>query len=161
MNNEKSKLLEIFSIAALLVGPLTIWLNWPILPETVPFHFNWLGQPDHFGPKLSILLLPVVSLLMYAGLSYGQRHPERSNVPWQVNESNRAKTEELIKELLGWLKLEVLVLFSYLQWATVNIALKQMDGLEPWFAPVMLVALFAPIAFFVISGNKLLPVKQR
>jgi len=158
--NTDSKLWDNFSLAILIFGPLTIALNWHKLPALVPMHYGLLGTPDSWGPKETILILPVVAIFTYFFFSFGQKHPERSNVPWKINDTNRAETYALVKQLLIWEKLVMVILFTYLQAAGVAIALKQWEGLGVWFAPIMLVAVFAPIVHFFLVGKKFKDVKH-
>jgi len=155
MNLDSSRLWENFSLAGLIFGPVALAQNWQNLPAQVPIHYGLLGNPDSYGPKETLLILPVLSFVLYAVLSYGQRRPERSNVPWKINDANRAQTYALVKQLLTWEKLVVVVMLSYLQWAGVSIALQHSQGLGVWFAPITLVAMFSPLLFFYVLGDKL------
>jgi len=155
MNIDSSRLWENFSLAGLIFGPAALALNWQNLPAQVPIHYGLLGNPDSYGPKETLLILPVLSFLLYALLSYGQRHPERSNVPWKINDANRAQTYALVKQLLSGEKLAMVVFLSYLQWATVSIALEHSQGLGVWFAPLSLVGVLSPLLFFYVRGHKL------
>jgi hypothetical protein len=156
----ESRAWERISLAILVFGPIVLAANWQQLPAQVPLHYGLLGNPDSWGPKETLLILPLVSLFSYAMFSYGQRHPERSNVPWKINDLNRAQIYSMVKQLLTWEKLAMVSLFSYLQVAGVMIAKKEMDGLGAWFGPITLLAVFGPIVLFIVSGKKFKDVKN-
>jgi len=160
MPKEESKLWEIFAIAGLIFGPLTVAMSWQELPSQIPMHFGFFGNPDYWAAKESILFLPVFSVATYRLFSFAQKHPERSNLPWKPTDVNRTEMFALVTRLLTTLKIVVLVMLSYLQWAIVNVALGHVSGLGVWFGPVVLIATFSPIVVFLISGRKLNAVKQ-
>lgn len=49
---------------ALLLG---LFIRLPELPDLLPVHFNVFGEPDLIDDKRSILRLPIVSTLVWAG----------------------------------------------------------------------------------------------
>ncbi len=63
--------LEALSLLALIgMGSLVI-RNWSSLPEQVPYHFGITGQPDRYGRRRTIFILPAVALVMYIAMSLG------------------------------------------------------------------------------------------
>lgn len=42
--------------------------NWADLPEKVPIHFGFRGEPDQWAPKIWIWLLPAVALFSWGTL---------------------------------------------------------------------------------------------
>ncbi|NAY92967.1 DUF1648 domain-containing protein [Muricauda sp. JGD-17] len=63
------------------------------LPETIPTHFNWEGQVDGYGHKLSLWIIPFISALMYMGLGFliSKMRPHQMNYPVKVTEKNAPK----------------------------------------------------------------------
>lgn len=44
------------------------------LPETIPTHWNFKGEPDAFGPRSTIWIMPVLSIplsILFLGLAWG------------------------------------------------------------------------------------------
>jgi uncharacterized membrane protein len=67
-------------------GKLLIIIIWGLtlfvifkLPAVIPTHFNALGQPDDYGNKLTILILPFISTLLYFVLTKLNLHPHTFN----------------------------------------------------------------------------------
>jgi immunity protein, SdpI family len=55
-------------IAAMFVLAAVAWTG---VPDRMPVHWNWLGQPDRFGGRLEGLLgLPLAAILVYALLIF-------------------------------------------------------------------------------------------
>lgn len=63
---------------------LIILLGLPIyffdkLPESIPRHFGANGEPDGYSGKGIIWTLPIIGLIMYAGMFYLNKHPHIFN----------------------------------------------------------------------------------
>ncbi len=122
--------------------------NWNDLPSRVPVHFGWNGQPDGFGPKSILLVLPATALILYLVLSVVVRFPEYFNFPVPVNDSNRQALRDLAINMIGWLKAEVMCIFAWLMFAAIATAEGHSPGLGAVFAPLILGVIAATIALF-------------
>src|SRR5579883_1223453 len=80
--------LEVLAVCC-LIGLLVvaIW-GWLILPAIVPTHFNISGQPDAYGSKNGLLILPIIFLLAYGLLTFVERFPHTYNYPFAITEEN-------------------------------------------------------------------------
>ncbi len=68
MNNKRkvfNQALLALSLLALAGTAVFLALYWRYMPEEIPTHFNAAGQIDGWGPKSSILLLPIVGAVMF------------------------------------------------------------------------------------------------
>jgi uncharacterized membrane protein len=78
------RLLNVLLLLALFAG--SAWA-YPRLPEHIPVHFGFSGQPDRWEARsiVSWFLLPavaaVLALALYGMSVFGGRHPELWNVP--------------------------------------------------------------------------------
>ena len=56
-----------------LICLIQIWIftlsNYYSLPETIPIHYNGAGEVDRIGEKWNILALPIVSSILFMGLT--------------------------------------------------------------------------------------------
>ena len=64
---------------------------WPKLPATVPTHFGISGQADNWGSKSTLLILPLIGVLLFAGMSVLEAFPHVYNYPVQLTEENVAQ----------------------------------------------------------------------
>lgn len=151
---QRTILKEIVPVAAILFGIAVVILNYERLPDAVPIHFGLLGQPDGWGPRGSIAVLPVLSLVLYIVLSVGQ-NSKKFNIPWKLTESNRDALIAHCRRLIWAIKVHVLIVFSYLEWAAVQVAIGSMDTIGVWFGPVFLGGIFGLIAWFFVKGKKI------
>ncbi len=58
---------------------VAVWIltikNYNNLPEIIPIHFNGSGQADGFGGKATILTLPIVSTILFIGMTVLNKFP--------------------------------------------------------------------------------------
>lgn len=156
-----SKLIkELLPLGVTLLGIGYLAFNWSALPELVPMHFGLLGQPDGWAPKLIACFLPFIALFLYGNLTLAEKS-NRFNMPWKITEQNRDELFSMARNLMFTLKLELSALIAYLQIAVVETALKHMDGLGPWFAPVFLGSIFFTIGLFFVQGTRVVRQQEK
>ena len=80
-NTGFQKALNLFSILALVLTFLYPLLKWNQIPDTIITHWGFSGQPDGWGPKGTIWIIPVVSLVLYLPLTMLEKFPSVWNVP--------------------------------------------------------------------------------
>ena len=94
---------------------------------------TWEGSgrlPDGWGPKGMFYLASLIPVLLYLGITVAQRYRRKFNYPVRVTEENRPRLELIMLGLLRWTKAEMVVLFAYLQWVTVQVATGAAAGLS-------------------------------
>ena len=129
---------EVLAGLGLLVHLVLIARAWASLPSTIPVHYGFSGQPDAWGGKIELLELPVVSVLLYFGLTLLARYPHKFNYPWTINERNSEQQYRLARSLVGAVKGLLVWLFAVLSWQTIRAAMGQTGGLGGAFVPVIL-----------------------
>lgn len=148
------KILEftgILLVASLFVLPFGFYAD---LPDEIPSHFGIRGNPDAWSGKASIWTLPVVGLVLYAGLSvlnflvlikgYGSK-----------SQKSQPISREKILRLMQWLKVLLVLSFTYITCMTIRVSIGKAEGLGVWFIPAMIIFMtFVPILFLLGSGKK-------
>jgi hypothetical protein len=61
---------------------------------------------------------------------------------------NRLRLQAAAFDMIAWLKLEFVCLFTWVQWATVRVVRHPELGLPPQISPFILVAVFGTIACY-------------
>lgn len=108
------KCLQALCILCLLGTMVYLAAVWGQLPARIPTHFNAYGQPNAWGGRLFLLFFPIVSVLLFAGLTVVERFPHRWNSPVKITERNRAAVYQGLRTMLLLVKLEMLAMFFYL-----------------------------------------------
>jgi hypothetical protein len=143
-------LLEIVAFLVLVLGFVAVARAWPDLPETVPTHFGLSGEPDGWGSRKVLLLLPGASLLLYLVLSAVQLIPARFyNFPVALDDENRERQYRLAKGLILGLKAAVTGLFAHLTVQVLRVALGHSDGLGPWLVFGWLAVVFGLVGVYL------------
>lgn len=131
----------------LLVGIwIYLFLNWDHIPDQIPGHYNAAGEIDRMGRKGELLVLPIISWLMYLGMTAVGFFPQFWNTGVAVTEENRERVYRVLKNMMSTLKLIVVAVFVYL---TINSS--KSVSLPVLFLPVFLILMFGSIIFFIVK----------
>ena len=146
--------IEVLALLALLASPVLIALSWRDLPQRIPHHFNFAGNPDSWGPKWILFLLPAISVVVYVILTVVARVPHRLNVPWELTPENAERTYRIGMSLLRMLKAEVAILFTYIAWQTIRAAHQQTFALGKFFLLVVIMTLLITIVAHMLAAYR-------
>jgi len=115
------------------------------LPMTIPIHFNAAGKANDFGNKATLFILPVLGTLIYIGLTQLNKYPHIFNYIPKITTENAPKQYALATRMIRFVKLAVLLIFTFINLLTWFAATGRAGGLGIWFLPVMLALLLVPI----------------
>ncbi len=144
---------EVLAVSGLLFHIVLIARAWATLPGTIPVHYGFSGRPDAWGGKIELLELPVVSILLYLGLTLLARYPHKLNYPWTITERNAEQQYRLAKSLVGAVKGLLVWLFTAISWQTIHVAMGQSGGLEGAFVAVILGVTGITIVVYVLLAR--------
>jgi len=136
--------LEIISlviILAMFLYPLIVWKD---IPDSIPMHYNVRGEIDRYANKNSIFFLPVVGLVLYVLLTVVTFFPSIWNMPVTITHENKERVYRCIKNLLLFLKAEIMVTFLFIEYNDVNV-----EPLPGAFLGIELLSIFATLIFFI------------
>ena len=146
--------LEVAAAAAIILHVLLLSRAWLTLPDTIPVHFGISGQPDKWGQKAELLVLPVLGLLLYVGLTWISRYAHKFNYPWEVTQQNAERQYRLARLLLGAIKVHTVWLFTIITWKSVRVAMGHAEGFGAAFVPAVLaVPTLIIITYFVLASR--------
>lgn len=152
--SSQEKTLEAVAIGGIFLSSVMLILFWPTLPSSVPSHFDVSGVVDAWSDKKVSLIYPAVSVILYAGLTVLSWYPHIFNYAWPITEQNAQWQYQLARSLLAWLKVEIIVLLTWLEWLTIRVALGQANGLSPLFLPIILVIIFGTIGVYLYQAYR-------
>ena len=151
--------LTIFDIVIEIVGIVAVLALWILmaatyskLPDVIPTHYNAQGQADGFGGKSSILMLPVIATILYAGMTVLSRFPHIFNYPVKITESNASFQYRNMTRMIRCLKLGLVLVFGCIVFQTIRNATGTTEGLGIWFLPFILAIIVIPVIYFTVKS---------
>jgi uncharacterized membrane protein len=140
-------------IGVLVLVTLTA-ASWATLPDSVPTHFNAAGVADAWGSKNSLLLLPAVALVMWAGLTVLARFPHAFNYVRAITPENAARQYAMGRSFVILLKAEMVWLFASIQWMTIVTARTGSAGVWASVLYVWIAAILGSSVAYVIMSYR-------
>ena len=144
------KTLEILGWISILVIWVLIITNYTNLPDIIPIHYNGAGQADGFGGKGNIVTLPLISTVLYIGMTILNKFPHIFNYPTDITKDNALRQYTNATRMIRYLKLIIVVIFGAIVLQTIRNVNGQTSGLGVWFLPLILGLIFIPLTYFLI-----------
>lgn len=141
--------LEIVGSLLLLGMIIFIFTKWNQIPDQVPGHYNAMGEIDRWGSKIEIIILPLMSIFIYAMITGFSFFPQTWNIPVKISDFNKEEIYKYAMSLLIFMKVEVVGMFFYITYFTVT-----GQPLPSYFLPVQLLVIFATLIYFIILMSK-------
>ncbi|MGD7044672.1 DUF1648 domain-containing protein [Jeotgalibacillus proteolyticus] len=154
LNLPKTSLEKGLNVAALLVFTallIYLFVYASSLPDQIPTHFNAAGEPDDWSSTGFILLLPLIGVILWVGLTILERYPHVYNY-LRLTENNVEYQYRNARMMINIIKNLILIFFSYLTWQSVEVGLQQSDGIGEGFVYVFNGLLFGTVLIFVIRS---------
>jgi uncharacterized membrane protein len=151
---QTDKIIEIvgwISVVGIWALPL---INYFDLPEIIPIHFNGAGKADGFGNKTHIFILPIISTLLFIGLTILNKHPHIFNYPSQITKENAVDQYTNATRMMRVLKLVIVLLFGLIVFKTIQNVNGHADGLGTWFLPFTIGLFIMLTLYFLMMSMK-------
>jgi uncharacterized membrane protein len=136
-----------FSFLVVLIALPLIWYN--KLPDTIPVHFNAAGEPDGYGGRATLWILPVTGLFMWLLFTVLEAFPQVYNFPVKITPENIVTQYRMATRLIRILKSVILIIFSFISFQTIKTATGGASGLGKAFLPVFLLITFGVIIIYL------------
>lgn len=143
-------------LALLLLG-LQVYLiiqYWADLPERLPTHYNFRGEPDDYGSKTSILSLPLIGLGLFVMMTFVALNPQSMNMPVRVTDENREQVYAKGVRFVHILRFLISFLFAYLLWGTISVGMGWQSQLDNRALVGFLGLLAVTMIWFFIGVSK-------
>ncbi|MGM8211875.1 DUF1648 domain-containing protein [Virgibacillus sp. W0430] len=134
---------------------LFLAIIWTRLPETVPVHFNALGEVDRWGSRLELLILPGIGTFILALMQTLEKFPETHNYPKRFNKLNAKAFYLNSRKMVNQVKNICLVIFTLILFESVSIALGWGNGFGKLFLSIAIMSSFIPILFMIVRQKKI------
>lgn len=148
------KFLEVSAWALIIFTWGSILLKYGDISDTIPIHYNAKGEADSFGSKATLLLLPIISTLLFVGLTFLNKYPHVFNYLSQITAQNAAYQYQMATRLVRYIKLIIVLVFSFITLHVIQYANGEPKGLGNWFLPLCLGLIFVPLFYFIAKSKK-------
>jgi uncharacterized membrane protein len=153
-NTFLDKLVELLGwLTIIILWVLTIWSYFK-LPDIIPIHYDNSGNPDNYGDRLTIFILPLVASVIFAGMTIISKFPHVFNYPVDITKENALKQYANAIRLLRILKFSIPFIFLIIIIVSIDFPFDNSDGLGIWFLPVILGIILIPLIVFFIKSFK-------
>ncbi len=138
-------------LAAFLI---VVAASWSSLPERMPLHFDLSGQPDGWGSRSAVLVLPGIALAQFLLLTVLARFPHRHNYSVPITAENAERQYRLARRMLHVLKLLMVVLFFAIFLGSWGVATGRFDGLPGVLVWLPLAGIFLLIGWHMLQSRR-------
>jgi len=148
------KALEVIALGVLAV---LFWITYSALygpnplPDRVPTHFDITGQPNAWGSPSAMFLLPAIAGVVYLLLTVGALFPASFKFPIRVTAENRPRLEALSRQMLAFLKLYMVCLFTWIQWSMIDAMRQERFTMSPVTMPVFLAVVLGTTLAHIVA----------
>lgn len=157
----KHKILFIISGAMALTSLAIAIYYWAKLPDIIPTHFGFNGQPDDWNEKsvFYVFLLPILQIFMQAMFVFLYYKPQYSDMPttmWLVtlDKKYRDHAFELIRVVMIGTSLWVGALLTYMTYMMNFSAMNSDIGMSPWILGAIVIGMLAWLTYWTIKVYK-------
>lgn len=137
-------------VLSLLGAALFMLINYNDLPNRIPSHFGFSGKVDGWGGKGVLFVLLIANIGLYALLAVLGKFPHTFNYLCEITEENAKFQYTNARTLIRLIKMEISLILTYLLCISILVAKGKAEGVGIAFLPIVLMALFGTLAFFII-----------
>ena len=147
------KFFEVISLISLLSTILIVSFAIPKLPDTIPYHFDFNGEPNGYGSKYAMWAEVAVSGFLYMLTGILSMFPESFNYPSQKND--KEAQYKLGAKLMR--SLRACILFSITIVTVVVVKSAQTGSAKGafWLIGMVLVILIGNLTWFAIKWKQI------
>ena len=133
-------LLLLLSFAGILVQSILLIIHYPTLPESIPTHFNFRGEPDNYGSKKFLLLIFGIGIAVAALILFIIAKAKSLPVNWPGKEINVDAIRSAGKRICIIVLFFMTIVWLEIIWSTIRVATGESSGLGPAFTIMFIVA---------------------
>jgi uncharacterized membrane protein len=146
--------LDIISGFLILLQFVIIFIFWSKLPDKIPIHFNLSGEPNGWGGKNSIFILPVLSIVLFSLITILSSYPHTFNYLFEITEKNSVIQYTLVKNYLAVIKTLIIVLFMLIILMITEASKNGFINTLVYLLYIPLVLIFIATAHYIIKSFK-------
>ena len=136
------------SVICIIGSVIYVISEYQHLPDTIPIHFNALGEADNWGSKTTVFISPGIGILIFIALYFVSKYPHVFNYPFPITEENASRIYPVANLFMTIINLEMVLIFTF-----VSIDIFS-DFLGLWFIFVVFGLPLLTILIFILQIRK-------
>ncbi|MFC2137457.1 DUF1648 domain-containing protein [Bacteroidota bacterium] len=108
------RVMDVISIITIIYLIIISTHSYVNAPDIVPTHFDINGNPDNWGSKITLFIIPGLALFFYLIFTIISRFPHAFNYPIKITEENADRQYTLALKFLSLIKLSIIILFTFI-----------------------------------------------
>lgn len=161
--NKKERIVEFFGFCVFLAMLIYLFATYGNISAKIANHFMFWEKPGALDDKASLLYIPAVTVFIYLILNAIGNSPQHFKYPITITNRNRDHYYGLAKNLIRYVKVEIVVISSIVEISMINDALKNGFTLPYWFIMVAALVMFVTTIYYsyrLSSHNTRSPLKR-
>jgi uncharacterized membrane protein len=142
--------LEIFGILIVLASFILPAIYYSSLPDSLPRHFGSDGQPDAYGSKGIIWVLPSIGFILYLIIGLIGNVLGWINLPFNPDPEKIDFFQSKYSRMIRVINVIMVCLFSYVTYNTIEIGLGNQTQLPTYFISLFLIFLIGICLIYVL-----------
>ena len=143
-------ILKGIQITAVVAMIASICLLWRDTPDIVPVHYNFFGNPDRWGDKIGLLIMPMVGLVIYLIMNAVSHFPSMWNMPVKILENHKQVSYQY---MYAALEIMITIMIWFFSYFTISSLLEW--NLSVWAVVLLLGGCSIPMAWACIKIYKI------
>lgn len=140
---------EVLAVLGILANVLILIYYWPALPDVIPTHFGISGEADGWGSKNTLFLLVGTNVGLYVMMTVLNFFPHTFNYLVEITEKNARAQYANARLMMNFMKVELVYLFAYVTWGTVQAALGNASGLDDRIMIIAIIVITVSPLYFI------------
>lgn len=149
-----TKSLEIVNYFLIVSFWIITVLAYKHLPDEIPTHYNGLGEVDAYGDKITIFFLPLIATVLFVIVNITAKNPHTFNFSVVITSENVEIQYKNAMRFMQLINLFMLLIFIFIDYKTIQIALTQSGDLGVWFLPLIGIVGISIIIYSIKQSKK-------
>ena len=139
------KLAALAAMVILLAATIFVLVHWGDLPEQIPSHYNFKGEPDAYGGTGTLIFTIVTAWILIPMMVILGKFPKYWNTGVQRTPANETAVNRIVRDLMDVMEVSMAILFAYMMIVPIL-----GTAMGKWFMPLFLAVIFGTIMVTVV-----------
>lgn len=148
-------LLEVVALSLLIKTVVMITEQYALLSDQIPIHYSFSGEPNGFGAKVLIWILPLLGFSIHGLLTLLGRRPDKLRYPVVITPENYQRQYSNLIRLIRFLKLVVSGIILWLTYETITNLNPNDSGIHPVMILIVSGIVIGVIGLFVYRSYRM------